>query len=69
MKSHYYIYYSQAITRHAKYDGLAERLEKQMKELEEEQRKEKEKEKYVGYFIHTAISKYVLVFIFIERGF
>ncbi|XP_071167311.1 coiled-coil domain-containing protein 87-like isoform X5 [Mytilus edulis] len=34
----------QAITRHAKYDGLAERLEKQMKELEEEQRKEKEKE-------------------------
>ncbi|XP_052099414.1 coiled-coil domain-containing protein 87-like isoform X1 [Mytilus californianus] len=34
----------QAITRHAKYDGLAERLEKQMKELEEEEKKEKEKE-------------------------
>ena len=34
----------QAITRSAKYDGMAEKLEKQLKELEEEERKEKEKE-------------------------
>jgi hypothetical protein len=40
------LYYFQAITRSAKYDGMAEKLEKQLKELEEEERKEKEKEKY-----------------------
>lgn len=34
----------QAITRSAKYDGMAEKLEKQLKEIEEQERKEKEKE-------------------------